>query len=304
MDRELATVLRTGPFHAALRAAIQARGLALHRLQHRLDQLGFHVSLGTLSYWQSGQRRPERRESLYAIVALEQILGVPPNSLTVLLGPPRPRGPVAGLPQGARRYADVMKEADALHTLLADLDAPDGRLHLVSSYDAITVGPGRDGTGHEHLQVLAAHADTDRHVAIYWGDPGCDVDTIAVTALDNCRVGRVRRDPFAGLVVAELLFDRVVRTGDTQILRYHVTDGSGVPCHEYSRAFRFPTHQVAIRIRFDPSALPVRCWRFARRNDNAADHECEEVNLGPYHSPHLVRTGVAPGVFGLRWDWE
>ena len=304
MDRELAAVLRTGPFHEALRAAIQARGLALQRVQHRLDRSGSRVSVSTLSYWQSGRRRPERTESLRAVTALEEILGLPPTSLTVLLGPPRPRGPAAGLPPGARRYADVFNSPEPLGPLLAALDAPDGRLHLVSSYDLITVGPGRDGHDHEHLQVLAAHSETDRHVTIYEGDPGCDTDLVSITALDNCRLGRVRRDPRAGLVVAELLFDRILRVGETQLLRYRVTDASGVPCRDYSRSFRFPVHQVVMQVRFHPAALPVRCWRFGKRTNTGPDHECAEVNLGPHHNTHLVRTEVSPGIVGLRWDWD
>ncbi|MCX4388109.1 hypothetical protein OG777_14365 [Micromonospora peucetia] len=304
MDRELAAVLRSGPFHVALRAAIQSHGLALQRIQHRLDQFGVHVSLGTLSYWQSGRRRPERPASLRAVTALEEILGLPANSLIVLLGPPRPRGPAAGLPPGARRYADVVDAPGPLAALLDDLDGPDGRLHILSSFDSIMIGAGRDGRRYEHVQVLAAHQDTDRHVTIYQGDPGCDIGLVSFTALDNCRLGRIRRDPQAGLLVAELLFDRMLRVGETQILRYHITDASGVPGTGYSRAFRFPVHQAVLQVRFDPDALPVRCWRFVRRSATGADDECEEMTLGPHHDTHFVRTGVMPGVIGLRWEWD
>jgi len=59
-----------------------------------------------------------------------------------------------------------------------------------------------------------------------------------------------------------------------------------------------------MQVRFHPAALPVRCWRFGKRTNTGPDHECAEVNLGPHHSTHLVRTDVSPGVVGLRWDWE
>ena len=89
----LPAVLRTGPFEEALRAAIAARGLSLERLRSRLAERGLHVGVATLSCWQNGHRRPERPESLRAVSALEEILGLPPEALVVLLGPRRPRGP-------------------------------------------------------------------------------------------------------------------------------------------------------------------------------------------------------------------
>src|SRR2546421_2235054 len=86
---ELSERLRTGPFEAALRAAIQASRLSLERIQHRLHARGTPVSITALSYWQSGRRRPERPDSLLALQQLEQVLGVPASSLSALLGPPR-----------------------------------------------------------------------------------------------------------------------------------------------------------------------------------------------------------------------
>ena len=46
-----------------------------------LGEHGVRVSLATLSYWQSGRSRPERRESLIALQHLEDVLRVPRGSL-------------------------------------------------------------------------------------------------------------------------------------------------------------------------------------------------------------------------------
>ncbi|TDO66818.1 hypothetical protein EV651_104385 [Kribbella sp. VKM Ac-2571] len=54
-------------FADVLREAIQARGLGLGRIQERLRARGVSVSLATLSYWQSGLSRPERRDSLAGV---------------------------------------------------------------------------------------------------------------------------------------------------------------------------------------------------------------------------------------------
>jgi len=61
---DLGTLLRVGPFDAALRAAIRARGLSLDRLREHLRARGVTVTTATLSYWQSGRSRPERRDSV------------------------------------------------------------------------------------------------------------------------------------------------------------------------------------------------------------------------------------------------
>src|SRR5882757_3401659 len=67
-------------FAVVLRAAIRARGQ------------GISVSLATLSYWQSGRSRPERRDSLAAVELLESVLELPEGRLSASLGPPRRRG--------------------------------------------------------------------------------------------------------------------------------------------------------------------------------------------------------------------
>ncbi|WP_199431287.1 transcriptional regulator [Qaidamihabitans albus] len=81
----LESLLATGPFAEALRAAIRRRGLGLERIQYRLRACGVPVSLATLSHWQSGRCRPERPESLAALRCLEEVLGVPRGSLVRLL---------------------------------------------------------------------------------------------------------------------------------------------------------------------------------------------------------------------------
>ncbi|MGW5741466.1 XRE family transcriptional regulator, partial [Amycolatopsis sp. NPDC003861] len=86
---DLGTLLREGPFDAALRAAIRARGLSLDRLREHLRTRGVSVTTATLSYWQSGRSRPRRRDSVHGLRQLEAVLEVPAGSLVALLGPPR-----------------------------------------------------------------------------------------------------------------------------------------------------------------------------------------------------------------------
>ncbi|WP_066945590.1 hypothetical protein [Microtetraspora fusca] len=282
-------------FHVALRTAVEARGLTLERLRHRLEERGLRVGVSSLSYWQSGLRRPERPESIKAVAALEEILALPPTSLTSLLRPRR-RGPAP--------YAAIMRQAAALGRLLEELGAvvDDRRLHIAGMYESVRVGPDRGILRRETSQVVQAHEErADRYIMIYRADPQCDVERVEITALEDCRIGRIRRDAATCLVVAELLFDRALRTGETHVLRYELTDPSGGEAREYERGFRFPAGHYTLRVGFHPAALPVRLRRYARRA--AGDESVEELTLNSHHSAHLTASSLQPGVVGIGWDW-
>lgn len=297
----LSEALRTGPFHTALRAAVAARGLALQRVRHRLAQRGVQVSVTSLSYWQSGIRRPERAESLRAVRALEEVLELPAHSLTRLLvprtAPDRPP---------ARSYQSLMEPAAALRGLLAELGSPeDGGLHTVVHYERVRIGEARELVAHDSQHVVRAHRDgVDRYVAIHHGDPGCDVGRVQVRAADNCRVGRVRRDQESGVVVAELLFDGRLRSGDTALLGYGFDDGSGPPSGEYVRGFPFGGGQYVLQAGFAPGALPVRCRRFVQPSPGAPRQGVAELVLNGRGTVHFVEEAVRPGLLGIAWDWS
>jgi hypothetical protein len=306
-DQELRIALRDGPFHAALRAAVEARGLTLSRLRQNLEERGLRVGMTSLSYWQQGLRRPERPESLRAVRALEEILVLPPRSLMALLGPPRPRGRGPGEPpQGTLPYSAIMESSHTLSALLQDLDgvADDRRLHIATMYETVQIGLDRSIVRRETLQVVRAHEDAaDRYIMIYWGDLGCDVERVRIRALEDCRVGRVRRDGPTALVVAELLFDRVLQTGDTQVIRYELADPSGVETAKYERGFRFPAGQYVLRVNFTPAALPVGVRRFTRPDPGAHERDQGELVLNAHHAVHLVADTLEPGLIGIQWNW-
>ncbi len=309
-ERELQAALRDGPFHVALRTAVEARGLTLDRLRHRLRERGLRIGTTSLSYWQQGLRRPERPESLRAVRALEQILALPPRSLTDLLGPPRPRGRGGGrgmgAPPGAVGYATILDAAPDLSALLRELDwvADDRRLHIAAMYETVRIGADRSIIRRETLQVLRAHEDSaDRHITIYQCDPGCDVERIRIRALEDCRLGRVRCHGPSRLVAAELLFDRELRAGDTQVIRYDLVDSNGIESTRYERGFRFPAGQYTLRVCFAPLTLPVRIHGYTRRGPAADEHERRELTLNAYRSVHQMAESLRPGLVGIRWDW-
>ncbi|MFE9425317.1 hypothetical protein ACFYNO_20360 [Kitasatospora sp. NPDC006697] len=301
---ELLAALRTGPFHLALRTAIGVRGLALHRVQQHLERRGVRVGVTSLSYWQQGRRRPERAESLRAVRALEEVLELPADSLTRLLGPRRtavrPTVPV-------RPYRDLISPADAVDDLLAELPGPrDTGVHTVTHIERIRIGADRRLLRRDSQHAVRAHrAGVDRYLAIYQGDPGCDVGLVRVRAEENCRPGRIRRDQSAHLVIAELLLDRRLNIGDTHLLGYGFDDAPAAgPSTEYVRGFNSGTGQYVLQAAFDPAALPVRCHRFASAGPGAHPHESEELTLDGQHCVHLVGTGLGPCLLGIGWSWD
>ncbi|MFF4103714.1 hypothetical protein [Streptomyces sp. NPDC001903] len=303
--QELGHLLRSGPFHLALRAALTARGLPLHRVQHRLAARGIKLGVTSLSYWQQGARRPSRPESLKAVRALEQILELPEGTLLRLLAAPEGAGPEAVRPP-ARSYRALVSVGAAVEGLLAGMELPtDGGLHTVGHHERVRIGAGGRLLGRESQHVVRAHRDgVDRYLAVHHGDPGCDPARVRVRADENCRTGRVRWHPEAEVLVAELLFDARLRAGDTYVFGYGFEDGTGGRCTEYVRGFSYSGGQYVLQVRFDEAALPVRCRRFSRSGPDAPRSGLTDLTpSGRHRAVHLVEPEVRRGLLGIAWDW-
>ncbi|GGZ44161.1 hypothetical protein [Streptomyces poonensis] len=302
---ELASALRGGPFHVALRAAIAARGLPLQRVQHHLSRYGVRVGVTSLSYWQQGARRPQRPESLRAVRALEEILHLPDESLIRLLAgsgePPSPQRPAG------RSYHSLVAASGVLEQLLGELDAsPDSGLQTIGHHERVRIGAHRELLARESHHIVRAHKDgVDRYMAVHHGDPGCAPERMTVRALENCRTGRVRWHHDTGVLVAELLFDVRLRIGDTFLFRYGVEDGTAGASREYVRGFPCTGGQYALQVRFDEHALPARCHRFTQHTPAAPRSGHRELALNTRHrSVHLVEPRVRSGILGIGWNWE
>lgn len=306
-EADLAQVLTTGPFHLALRAALATRGLPLQRVQHHLAHRGIKVGVTSLSYWQQGARRPQRPESLRAVRALEDVLELPAQSLVRLLGPGTDGAHADADRPGARSYRSLAEAARTAERLFAGLTPPgDGGLHTVGHQDRVRIGADRRLAGRDSHHVVRAQRDgIDRCLAVHHGDPGCDPARVRVSALENCRTGRVRWDTDARVVVAEILFDTRLQAGETYVFGYGFEDGTGGPSSEYVRGFGFAGGQYVLQVRFDEGALPTHCHRFAHATTGAPRGARTDLPLsGPHHTVHVVEQGVRPGIVGIDWAWD
>jgi hypothetical protein len=273
------------PFEDALRAAIANRGLALNRIQAKLAARGLHVGVATLSTWQSGQRHP-RPESRSVITALEDLL-------------PRPDPAVPAAPY------TVVDYAPALLRLLDEVrwDAY-GRHHTINVVEEITLGPDRGMISRRVIQTLHATKDTDRQIIVHRGEPGGDVGLLSLTGVKGCRTGRVTRDTESGVMLGELLFDRLIPAGETVVVRYRIEDRSGATSIEYLRFFETPGPHYLLEVQFHPDAMPVRVSEVRRGHSREPDTLRRELMLSPDGRAHIAVPCAERGLAGIEWEWE
>jgi hypothetical protein len=292
------------PFATALRAAIQARGLGLERIRDRLRGQGVSVSLATLSYWQSGRSRPERRDSMVVLEHLENVLELAPGALVSLLGPPRPRGRWLSKAKDHPGITRLWSDSEQIDEAIREVDTRwDERLTRISQHDIVTVGPDRDERSIVSRQVLRAEADgPDRWVVILHIDEH-DRTLPLVRPLRHCRLGRVVNRPTDGLLVAELLFDRPLSRGETIITEHALVNRAPCPlATNYERKFRLPVREFVLEVCFDAAALPVSCTRYSNVDGHA--EQAQPAILGDAHATHGVALNFGPGCYGFRWGWK
>jgi transcriptional regulator with XRE-family HTH domain len=292
-------------FPTALRAAIQASGLSLDRIQYRLRSRGVSVSVTALSYWQSGRRRPERAESLAALGHLESVLGVAPGSLMALLGPPRPRGR-ANRESNRLPIEALWTKSEQVSNLLKRIDfTTEAALTRISQQDVMELAADQGEKRISVRQVLRAERDgAERTLCVYDLErPGRPFPEI--TASQGCHIGRVAHDHAAGIVAAEILLEQPLHRGETVILDYSLTH-PGPPYSRgddsYCRKFTTPVREFVLELRFDPRMLPRYCEQYTTDPDNQITSR-RRVEVNAEGHGHAVALDFGPGIFCVRWEW-
>lgn len=304
-DAALALLLRTGPFDEALRAAVAASGLSLDRIQDRLIRRGAKISVATLSSWQSGRYRPERAASLAVLASLEQVLEVPPEALSALLPPPRPRGrrlPAASDDRGlAATFAPVTDISSALRQVDARWDESLTRL---STYCRLELDEnGQERAMHSRLLIRSECDGPDRWITGFQRDDPGPAPKLRVAAPH--RLGKVVESRETGVLVAEILFDRPLQRGDIMILEYTHEHRTPRPYSTVMQTtLHVPVREYVMEVRFDPAALPESCHSFRTADLDAASRPQERL-LRPdaVGSVLSVALSAGPCRLGVRWDW-
>ncbi|MVZ99495.1 hypothetical protein F8568_003705 [Actinomadura sp. LD22] len=305
-------------FAEAFRQAVQASGFTLERLRHRLGRRGLAVSVATLSHWQRGRSRPRSRA---AVAILEEVLEVPPGTLT---GPLDDAGPApvpsrAGGPPGApppaaeelwpdpRLYADLVGQLDRSGDHLLE------RLSVHDVYRLDTHGPR--WTLSVRAVLRAAGDDVDRVVCVHRTGPDAlpaePVEpaewTAELSGVRYCRPGRVRAG--GGLMAFELVFDRVLTAGETAVIEYDLRPSGtgpvpGGPPDGYDRRFSRPVHDYLAIVQFGAGRLPARCYGFTADGPLAPRRRLGELWIGTSGSANIAVGPVRHGIVGVEWEWE
>ncbi|MBY8884168.1 transcriptional regulator [Streptomyces sp. PTM05] len=297
----LVELLRTGPFCVALRAAIEARGLTLHRLKDRLAEAGCPITVATLSAWQRGQHRPERSHALKALATLERILRLPAGALTALLEPPKPRGRWLDRAAGRPGMAEVW--LGSLDGALTGVDPRWGtQLTCLSRHQVLELDAGGREARIWNRHVLRAECNgPDRYVVAYRADTPNPAPVLRTRG--SCRVGRVVDDPRKGILAAELVFAEPLSRGQTVIVEYTYTHTQSPPLSRWSCVnLQGPVRECVVEVRFHPAAIPRTCHTFHLPHGAPTPSE-RLLRVAADHSAHTIGLDLPPSRFGVHWEW-
>ncbi len=298
--------LEQGPFHAALRLAIAARGLPLDRLRYRLHRGGLDISLTTLSSWQHGRTQPERPSSLAAVGLLETELDLPPGALLALLGPRRPRGPHSATLRVPRQPEQMFSLGEPMSRLLDRF--PEARAYdfdVVNRDDTLVLDDRGDLVSLSVRMTISARRDgLDSYYSTFAGDPGADVSGITIEGLTGVTVEQSWAVDGAPGMLTRLRFDDVLREGDDFLLEYRYAGTGGVPLHYQVYAAWRPTEQYLLHVRFHPDAVPQRVFRYDAKQVEDTPIPGGPVPVSSSSTVHMHERDVLGRVVGLCWVWE
>ncbi|WHT21668.1 hypothetical protein N8J89_11555 [Crossiella sp. CA-258035] len=289
----------TATFHETLHLAIEHSGLSLENIQRRLMDRKITVSLASLSYWRRGRTRPERRTSLAAVAALEDILALPDGSLRRLLGKaPHPLG------QEWAMRSSSFEERLEWKLATAELRAETNNALAAVSVEAdLHLGPDRQQVRMVNRRLLMSLADgIDRYVTRYAAEPGEELPVLGEVI--GATTGEQLRDLDRQVNSAELRFDRPLPAGETLHLQWTWEFPLGVGTSNVSRTvLSAGARTMGYRLFFHPDAIPPRCHRTWRPSLAVPEERVAELRIGARGSTHYLLTDAGAGWHGAVWDW-
>jgi hypothetical protein len=227
------------------------------------------------------------------------------------LSPRRTPGPLAPEPVAPAPGAPVPDAPDGLNEsdgplgdLLRDLaDTRDAFAMLARSCRVRVDSRRRASVMRDHTVIRSRMAGADRYVMRYIGDPGCDIEAVTFTRLDNCSLGRVIRHETEPVLVAELLFDHPLAVGESWVFDTELIDETGEPCTDMGHGFVQQVDQFDLEVEFDPSLRPVDCHGFVESGFYTGQWRTQDLQLSDHRTVHVVASDVRAGVVGIAWSW-
>ncbi|MGO1977254.1 helix-turn-helix domain-containing protein [Brachybacterium tyrofermentans] len=285
----------------ALRSAIERSGLSLTGISQRLRASNRPVSVATLSNWRSGRSLPGGEQSLGVIAALEELLGMAPDSLADLVGGPRLVGRAV---QRTKFVGQGDRGKGAFREALLELgfESPQQYAHeRVFHQLAIIDSSKRRQEIVSRVTVRALESGICRLPAVHILDPTEANVAPEYEPLDGCTIGRRVVWPDRRTYGVELMVDGRLDAGQVATFGYRVVTHSEATAMEgtfYSLARR--AHDVLFEAEFRGPLKPLHCERY-RRTDTA--ESVTPVRLDHRNRIQLAESRFGPGSVGLRWTW-
>ncbi|MFD0419757.1 hypothetical protein [Streptomyces sp. NPDC127108] len=291
------------PFAVALREAVRRRGLPLDRICERLNARGIRLTPATLSYWQRDRTRPERSDSLRAVVALESILDLPPGGLSALLPPQRPRGRrVARTDEHATRrlYGQESWQEQALGDAFADFNRD-----IVVLLTREVLHLDRRGCVRRlivnHLVRAVADGPEQMMNLHFLDDPDGGLPEA------NLRCGQLeslRQDAASGGVMLQIGFGRPLTLGETMAVDYEIrTAPYDSPTGFHERGIRGNQDAYLLHVYFPHDRHPALCHSYYRENSAAKERKVRPLAVDTSGTAHLYAAQCRQGIYGMRWHW-
>ncbi len=289
-------------FACLLRTAIAASDLTLRDLRDRLAARGAPVSLSSLSTWQSGTSRPERRTSLRVIAQLEEELGLPTGRLRDALGPRSARTrPGRGQPVlGADSWPMPQRISRLLHALdSAPLDPrqPERLSHRIVQHVGADLNPVRA----DHALVVVAGAQgASRFFKLSRYDPWCHPPR--VTDTHGMAVHRFRGEPTTGHAAFEMRLLPDLGPHESRLLEFSEHEPPGSQERNIDTRVQPGLQHLVLETRFRAERLPSEVVAFFRPTLRAPIRYLARVQGDQVPARwSLVRVDPEPGIYGIKW---
>lgn len=289
-------------FSADLRAAITQSGYSLTWLRRLLADRGVHVSVSSLSHWQSGRSLPEKPASLEAVAEIEDILELPPGRLRNLLLVPRPRHRSFR----ASQSPEVRAAVDLVRSIERRLGGGILRSHELTVFERLELGV-RPGV-HVLRQTAIIEAVTPgllRQPAIHRFGPGESGSGVSYRSIVGCEIGEEVsiEGPDGGLIRGLDLRIGELETGQRALYTYEmwVHDApvevfTGIDYTVTRRA-----HDITLEVVFGDELEPRDIEGTVGRG--AELEEWSPLSIGTGGRVQLTSNDFGPGSVEIRWAW-
>lgn len=284
-------------FAEALREAIAARGLGLERISARLAESGHHVSIASLSYWQTGRRLPLRTSSLSALGALERLLGVPRGDLASKLPAPARVSHSTALPAERTALPEHIDFAAHVEAIREDSGLEwDWGFQRVSIHYALDLDERHRVHRQTIRQVIKITVPwIDRLlVAHRYPSPGVILDVLPTRDISR---GRTVVDADLSLCIAELTFPRTFE-GESRLIEYDVAHVGPVDPISHSQiSVSSRLEHLVLEIHFPTEASPTHATVVM----DAEGQTLTDSTAVTGDTISLLRSDFGPGTLKIEW---